>query len=107
MDENAELEIIVEYEGTDYTVIEIHMDVSEEVGKPEGTCFMEHRIEGFDEDIYTVIDFEDKTCSFVLLLKDAGLVVSVQDEEVNRKAFDIMVAVEQLQDELGYFEDGI
>lgn len=81
--------------GTRYEVTKIPTIVIESEGTMQGDVEITHRIDGFEVTIYLVIDEKGGQFGFGYFLGgETGLFVSVMDEDMDRKATEIVMEIE-------------
>jgi hypothetical protein len=79
-----------------YTFFPLNVDISGQFDKPAGTVIMTHKIEGFGQDLYLVIDGTPVTGGFFFGTKvfhtgDVnGQFVVLQDEKLRDTAYELL-----------------
>jgi hypothetical protein len=86
----------VKWRGSLFAFVPLNIDISGQFDKPAGTVIMTHKIEGFVEEIYLVIDSDPEEGGFFFGTKVFetggvnGLFVVLQDESLKTAAYELL-----------------
>ncbi|QKE56434.1 hypothetical protein [Bacillus phage YungSlug] len=84
---------VVTMDGVLYSVAKMRepIDISEQKESPIGSIVLTHMVKGFEVDLFLLLDNTDDSFTFVhRVAPDVPLVVGVMDEEILRKATEVI-----------------
>lgn len=79
-----------QYEDKTYEITKLNIDVSKHFEQPEGTVTMTHRIDGFEEPLFLIVNDNENEFYFGYILKEANLMVSLMDDNLINKAIEVL-----------------